>query len=279
MRGGEAGCKELWAPAGCEGRRFACMAWRRRRFSSGGGRGWAGLRQVRPQKVAVLVEVFDDAAGYALLVLGVGIMDDKLPARGLMPEFPYVLVLKHFETVLGCLPAWRQERLGSLPFITRTCACSSTRPASARHLERLEISCHNPVQPGELRSEMFDQLFGLTLDPVWLEFAPIQSHGAAVDIPLCPWVPCSLCGDNARIGVVIAASAFAAASRSWGDGALAGMSRLNGDSIGAGGSTCFGPNPVKRPPPSLNMGWNQLQKIPPKASPETTIPSNCSPRT
>lgn len=50
----------------------------------------------------MLVEVFYHAACYALLVPGVGVMDDKLPARRFMPQLPNVLVLQHFKTVLGC---------------------------------------------------------------------------------------------------------------------------------------------------------------------------------
>ena len=50
----------------------------------------------------MLVEVFYHAAGYALLVLGVGVMDDKLPARRLMPQLPDILVLQHFEAMFGC---------------------------------------------------------------------------------------------------------------------------------------------------------------------------------
>ena len=63
---------------------------------------------------------------------------------------------------------------------------SRTRPASASHLECLDISCHNPLQPCELRSEMFNQLFGLTLGPVWLEFAPIKSHEDGLPEPRSP---------------------------------------------------------------------------------------------
>ena len=69
--------------------------------------------------------------------------------------------------------------------------------------------------------------------------------------------------DDGAMAVVIAASAFAAASRSRAEGMLVGRSRVKGDSVGPGGHACLGANPVNRPS-FLRMGWNQLRQREPR---------------